>query len=190
MRILSALGAAALSLLVVVPALAATTTIDFTEISFPGSTLNASNEYAADGVLFSNAYYYVDSRDPFDGRGIANGDLEDVTAPTQIGRIDFVGGTTNVFSFDWWTLFGALDVKAYDAGDNLLDSLLGVTGSGSNTLTGPAISYVTWNDGGGFVQLSTISYDLEAIPLPATLPLLAGAIGLCGLAAARRRRAA
>ena len=193
MRVLSALGAAALGFVVSGPALAAVTTIDFTEDAFPGPFVDASNEYAAYGVLFSNAYYYTDSRDPFDDQGLSNGDLADQFEPGATGRIDFTGGTSDFFSFDWWALAGTIHVNAYDAGGNLLDQFVGEPAtattitSGSETLTGSAISYVTWHDFGGFVQLSTIGYDLEVIPLPATLPMLAGALGLGGLVARRRK---
>lgn len=191
MRVLPALGAAALGLALAGEAPAAVTTIDFTEPEFPGSLIDASNQYAAYGVLFSNAYFYADPLGPFDGQGVSNGDVANQTDPAQAGRIDFVGGTTDFFAFDWWTIFYTTNVSAYDSSDNLVDSFVGGVGSGSNLLTGPGIAYVTWSDNGGFVQLSTISYDLTApIPLPATLPLLLGALGLGGLAARRSKSGA
>jgi hypothetical protein len=160
-------------------------TIDFTEPEFPGNLVNASTEYAAYGVTFSNAYYYVDSRDPFaDDQGISNGPVGG--QGTQTGQIDFAQNTS-YFSFDWWTIgTNRMIIEAYNSLGALVALVAFGGSSGSATIFGD-IAMVKWHDNGGFVQFSTISFDGAVVPLPGAAVLMLSGLGLLGGLHLRRK---
>jgi len=151
--------------------------------------INITNQYAAFGIIVTDAYRYIDNRDPFldpDGGyfGLSNGDVTDNSV--TIGRIDFIN-STSFFTADWWTIGGTttIIVDAYDSGGNHQGSFSG-GGNGTDTILGD-IAYVTWHDSGGLVQLANISYN--TVPIPAAVWLFgSGLIGLIGIA--KRKKAA
>lgn len=161
-------------------------TIDFTEPEFPGNLVDASTEYAAYGVTFGNAYYYVDSRDPFaDDQGISNGTVSGQNTP-QTGQIDFASNTS-YFSFDWWTIgTNRMVIEAYNSLGALITMVAFGGGSGSATIFGD-IAMIKWHDNGGFVQFSTIGFDGAVVPLPGAAVLLLSGLGMLGGIQLRRK---
>lgn len=177
--------AGALAIGIVGTANALPVTIDFTEPEFPGNLVNASTEYAALGVTFSNAYYYVDVRDPFaDDQGISNGPVG--AGGTQAGQIDFAGNTS-FFSFDWWTIgTNRMFIEAYNSAGALVALVAFGGTSGSATIFGD-IAMIKWHDNGGFVQFSTIGFDGAVVPLPGAALLLLSGLGMLGGLQLRRK---
>ena len=160
-------------------------TIDFTEPEFPGNLVNASTEYAAYGVTFGNAYYYIDTRDPFaDDQGISNGPAGG--QGTQTGQIDFATNT-GYFSFDWWTIgTNRMVIEAYNSLGALITMVAFGGGSGSATIFGD-IAMIKWHDNGGFVQFSTIGFDAAVVPLPGAAVLMLSGLGMLGGLQLRRK---
>lgn len=164
------------------PLAATATTVTFTEVPGLNSGDVVTNQWASFGLGLSGVYWYVDARDTFDTIGVANQGLE--------GTISFLNGTSFA-TVDWLTITATITLEAYDAADNLLDSVTtrcatGNTCTGTETLTGGNIAYMKFRDGGGTVGISTVTFD-NRIPEPATLAL--AGLALAGLGAARRRRA-
>ena len=162
----------------------AITTLTFTnsDVDLGGaSQINISDQYSAFGISVTDAYRYIDGRDPFaDNFGLSNGNLGE-GIPGALARIDFASNTS-FFSADWWTIgSNSIFVDAYSSDGTLQGSFSG-NGSGTDTIFGD-ISYITWHDTGGFVQLANISYD---VPEPGVLALLG--LGLAGLGFSRRRK--
>ena len=177
---------------------AATFTPSFSDYAFPGSQFDvdaAANTYYSVnyGLSISNAYLYVDSRDTFDGIGIANGLVANVSVPNQVGRVDFLDQTDFV-SLD---VIAILDTtySAFGTDGTLLSSRL-ISGNTNDSFTfdglGSLIAYVTFATDGGFGAISGLTYnydgntdgnndDIGAVPVPAALPLMASALGLFGI---------
>jgi len=171
--------------------------LDFTEVDVGGgSQVDLTNQFAAYGVTFDHVYRYIDSRDPWKetdpygygygsnyGWGISNGWIADGTIPGTLGTVLFTQPTPYV-TIDWWTITGTLYVDAYDSGANNIDSFSG-SGSGTQTLSGLGlISYMTFNDSGGYVQIANMTYA----PIPAPGAILLGGIGVGLVGWLRRRR--
>jgi len=185
---------------------AAPFTPDFSDYPFPGSQFTvdaAANAFFGTnyGINISNAYLYVDSRDTFDGIGVSTGEVSEIGS-TQTGRITFLDSTDFV-TIDWWTI-QPTTYQAFAANDTQLDTTLSVGGSEEGTRTfnggGTAIAYLTWTSGGGFGQISGLSYNYDGttdgrntdlpgaptpIPEPGTLSLIG--FSLLGLHRARRK---
>lgn len=188
---------------------AATFTPMFDTPSFPGSQFNVESDptynafYSSNfGITVENSYLYRDSRDTFDGTGIANGERE-VTGTPQTGRINFLD-TTDFVTIDYLAILPGT-WSAFSSGGSLIDSFSSTGGddNGTQTLSGGIISYIEFSGSGGFVTVSGLTYNYDgttdgvnddlppvsAVPLPAGFPLLfAGLIGLGTLA--RRKKSA
>jgi hypothetical protein len=182
--------------------LAGATTITFMEHGFTQdpetSQLLIGNEWNAEGISLANTYWYADSDDPFDQRGISTS--------VSPGIISFIIPTNSV-TIDWLALAAQeYTISAYNAAHELVDEFTTVTtndvGTGTVTLDGNSIASLEFHDGDGTVAISTLifstdpaavpepatifSTDPAAVPEPATI-LLVGS-GLLGLAAYGRRR--
>lgn len=159
--------------------------IDFTEVfTDPPTTSHTlvGNEWAAYGINTSGAYWYADTRDPFDTKGISN------SSSAAPGVVTFLS-STNAVTVDWVTIFSNdIYIDAYDSSNVLLDSFFFTgsgTSSGTTTLSGSGIASLSFHDSGGTVSISTLTFN---VPEPVTLLLLG--IGLAGLGFAGRKKAA
>ncbi len=152
-------------------------------------TTSAKFEFAAYGVTFDHVYRYIDIRDPWpENYGISNGWAAEAYAPGTLGTVIFTNPTPYV-TIDWWDIStNQIHVWAYDSGNSLLDSFAGPTtssdDSGTTTLSGGLISYMTFNDGGGYVQIANMTYA----PIPAPGALLLGSMGMGIVGWLRKRR--
>ena len=152
------------------------------------------------GITFDHLYMYTDSRDTFDGLGIANGWVSENYMANITGTVFFTD-TTNFVDIDW-TNFNPSSYSAvysvFNSSNVLLDTFTTTgLGNGSITLLGAGISYLTINGYGGFVGISTLSYDYDGVtdgtnndtskvPEPSTLLLLGS--GLLGFGFFARKR--
>jgi len=152
---------------------AGATIITFKETPCSTGTLIGS-EWSAYGITTTNVYRYNSSVDLFDGCGISQ------TSNVPPGRIDFTIPTDAV-TVDWLTN-GAnnIYINAYGAGNNLLDSFSS-TGSGTETLTGPGISYITFHDATGFVGISTLSFIPNNVNVPEFPTMALPVVSVLGL---------
>ena len=202
MTVRSLLVAAALAVAATTASQAATFTPTFDTPAFPGTQYDVTsveNDYyaATYGISVNNAYLYVDSRDTFDGVGIANGNVSEI-GTAQTAQVDFLD-TTDFVTIDYLAILDGV-VSAYDAFGNLIDSFLvaGTNSTGTDTLSGGVISYITFSGSGGYIALSGMTYnydgttdghndDLAPVPLPASGLMLLGGLGASLVL--RRRRA-
>lgn len=172
----------------------------FSDFSFYGSQydVNAGANAYFDtnyGITIDRMYLYRDSRDTFDGIGVANGFVSDIPNPVS-GQINFVDGGTDFLSIDYVVLSGNDTVfSAFSSADVLLGSFTISDSSnlnGTRTLFGGGslISYLTIFSNAGYSAISGLTYnydgvtdgrndDVRQVPAPATLALLV--IGLCCL---------
>lgn len=183
---------------------AATFTPSFTDVA-AGNDVDISADINAVlasryGLEVSNAFFYQDARDGFDGVGLANGLLADAAAAFPVGRIRFLD-TTDMVSVDYLTV-DATVYRAFGTAGQELGSFRAAPGaSGRFTLggVGQTIVALTWTApmvGFGAVSGLTYDYDgitgggntdlLPAVPEPASLVLMVMGLGM--LAALARRR--
>ena len=181
---------------------AATFTPTFDTPTFPGTQFTVTSDPAYNayytenfGITVDNAYLYIDSRDTFDGVGIANGTVAEIGS-SQAGRIDFLD-TTNFVTIDYLALRTGI-YNAYGLDGSLLSTFTADPGNGTQTLAGGLISYITFGGDGGYVTVSGLTYNYDGttdgentdlpstVPVPAGLPLLLA--GLAGLGVLARRR--
>ena len=185
---------------------ASTFTPSFSDYPFPGTQFDvnaAANTYYSEnyGLSISNAYLYKDSRDTFDGIGIANGLVANNYVPNQVARVDFLDQTDFV-SLDVLALLDTT-YSAFKTDGTLLSSRV-ILGNTNDSFTfdglGSLIAYVTFATDGGFGTISGLTYnydgntdgnnvDIGAVPVPAALPLMASALGLFGISRKYKSRA-
>ena len=170
----------------------AAVTLDFTEVDVGASSkVDLTNQFAAYGVTFDHVYRYIDPVDPWHetdpyghgygssyGWGISNGWQSDGGQNAESGTVIFTNPTPYV-TIDWVDLgSNQIHVWAYDSGNSLLDSFIGPAtssnDSGTTTLSGGLISYMTFNDDGGNVAIANMTYA----PIPAPGALLLGSMGM------------
>jgi len=185
---------------------AATYSPNFSDYQFAGDVFeidSAANAFFRQnyGIELDRMYLYRDERDPFDGIGAANGFEEDQDLPSGVtGRITFADKTDFV-KIDFATLDSA-EYRAYSDSGMLLDSF-SVEGmdSGTRTLDGGIISYITVTALFGQAAVSGLTYNYDGltdgvntdipppapVPLPGTLLLLTGTL-LAGWSAGRVKR--
>jgi PEP-CTERM motif len=134
----------------------------------------------------ANDYFYVDARDTFDGQGISSH-----SDPGQL----FFAAPVNNLSIDYVLLPGTnATFNIYDAAHTLLATFAASAGGAavvdaSHSFGGTGIAELDFFSGGGngVTGISTVTFNsAAAVPEPATLTLVGGA--LAGLAWKRRRR--
>lgn len=164
------LAASALVLALCTQAQAVPFTPTFSDYTFPGTQFTVDADANAFfgtnyGLSIENSYLYVDSRDTFDGIGIANGTTANLSQPDQSGRINFLD-TTDFVTIDFLAI-QATTYQAFAADGTLLDSFMspGNTQNGTFSLTGGTslISYLTFTSTGGFGTVSGLSYDYDGV---------------------------
>ena len=162
------------------------TTIDFEQYS---AYTQITNQYAGEGVLFTNAlqlvapfYDYFDYP-PQSGSGVITNDPND---PIQV---NFTGNVLDVSG--WYADGDGVTVTAYSASNAVLDVFNGAAVLGSNdqfdvsSTTGP-IAYVTISDVGGNADSETVDDLTFTVPEPGSLPLLGSGL-LMAIGALRRK---
>lgn len=188
-------------------------TPNFDTPSFPGTQFDVESDpsynvfYAENfGITVLNAYLYKDSRDTFDGIGIASGPVAragSTTPPREFGRIDFLD-TTDTVTIDYWALEPSV-YEAYSPTGVLVDSVSVPAEISTMTLDGGIIGYILFSaERSAFATISSLSYNYDGttdgvnddlvdapVPVPAGLVLLAPVlIGMGGLSYRAKRRAA
>ena len=144
-----------------------------------------TNQCAGDGVIGSaNDYYYVDTRDTFDSRGISN--------TANPGQLFFTNPVTNL-SMDYALIDGFSAVfEIFDASHILLGTYLddAIGGDKNASFDWGAISGIAELDfsavSPGAIGMSTLRFDSAPIPEPASLAL--AGLGLAGLGFSRRKK--
>lgn len=172
---------------------AAIFTPKFSDYDFPGTAFTvdaAANAYYTTnyGISIDNAYLYRDARDTFDGIGIANGDANQNNTP-QTGKVTFLD-TTDFVTIDYLAILDTT-YSAFKFDGTLISTALQTPGNGTFSFNGGGslISYITFFSSGGYGTISSLTYnydgktdgentDLNSVPLPAALPLMASALGL------------
>ena len=157
-------------------------TITFMEhgFTYPPMTWRSlvGNEWATEGIMLTNVYWYADPQDPFDQRGISPS-MHSV--PSNPGIISFIRPTNSVI-INWVIIYGEdITIEAYNNDHLLLDSFTqSVAGSGTITLSGSSIASLEFHDLGGTIGISTLTFSAP-VPEPTTMLLLgSGLIGLAG----------
>ncbi len=180
------MGATAAIAMASVPATAATVT--FGEVAIANQTA-VTNQYQSYGFTGSNLYYYVDSRDTFDGKG--------VSGTANPSDFNFLTPISNL-SIDYVTLgtLGSASLSVF-SGSTLLSSFA-ITGTSGNvnasrTISGSGITKLSFTSANpGYFTISTLRFTQSsgAVPEPATWAMMLIGFGAAGYAMRRRTRVA
>lgn len=178
----------------------AAVTIDFTEIDLGTiSLIELTDQFADYGLTFEGVCRYIDTRDPWpEDYGISNRTYANQFEEGVEGTVYFTTPVVEV-TIDWWVVAydneddpTTMYISVFDSGDNPLDWFVSPTPalnddiiSGTVTLSGGStpISYLIFNNDGGFTQIA----NMEFSPIPAPGAILLGGIGV-GLVGWLRRR--
>lgn len=135
-------------------------------------------------VNISNAYWYLDSRDLYDGMGLS----VYPTGGPGTGVLELSPTSSSGFKVEFWSIGGhRVTVSGYDEAHKLLGSAevggpldaFGSIGFGPNSLR-----FVEWSGDGGYAQISTLQFF---VPEPAEYALMLAGLGVLGLSARRLR---
>lgn len=157
-------------------------TVNFTSAEAPGvcNGCPVTTEYLPYGLTISDAYWYSDLRDTFDGQGLS-------INVTPTATIAF-GTVTPSVDFEYWVIGGFRGhYEAFDSGMGSLGSLDVDASSGDVLGTfsfGGGVKYLTFSGERGFVQVSAVTY---AVPEPGTYVLMLSGLAAMGLFLRRRR---
>jgi hypothetical protein len=194
----------------VVPSVASATTITFDDLSSPAPGDSVPLPAGYSGLTWSSNFYYLDGTDYDIPSGYQNGTI---SGPNV--AFNGFGSPATVSSAAPFTLNSLYLTSAWNDGLNvtingysggvggvLLDTLTAIIGPVAPTLftLGWAnIDTIQFEASGGTTHYNidanqtqfaldnlTINEPLSAVPLPATLPLLAGGLGLLGFLGWRR----
>lgn len=161
----------------------AAVTINFDNVECPTCSGGpVATEWSSFGLTISNAYWYIDSRDTFDTKG-----LSIQTSPASISLATASADAT----IDYWVIGGFRgSYEAFDSAHSSLGVLaIDATGGsdilGTYTFTG-AVSSIEWAGTTGFAQISTLT--ISPVPEPETYAMLLAGLGLLGFAARRRQQ--
>ncbi len=181
---------ACLTALAAVP-VAAATEITFTEVAYQGPL---TNQYAAFGINFglsgtiSTARTYNDARDTLDGRGFAG------TADRGNPNVIFDDLADQV-SFDYSTIGKSFFIRAHDASDDIIETLLitappSVVTNASAAFTVNGIKRIQLLDIDQLVGISTLRFTLPnttaPVPEPASWAMMIAGFGATGWTMRRR----
>ncbi len=142
------------------------------------------NEWSSYGITVSNAYWYQDSRDTFDGMGLS---VNNNNAPATIT----IAPASNGITFQYWVIQGHTGTyEAFGTSDNLLGSLT-VTATTSDVLGTDSfsgkIASLEFSGTDGFTQVSTLTFNrVAAVPEPETYAMLLAGLGLMGFMVSRK----
>jgi len=164
---------------------ASAVTINFDNVECPTCT-NVSTlpttEWSSFGLTISQAYWYTDGRDTFDGMGLSIN-----VSPASISLATASNGAT----IDYWVIGGFRgSYEAFDAAHTSL-GVFTVDASGGGDILGThsfsgLVSSIEWAGSPGFAQISTLT--ISAVPEPETYAMLLAGLGLLGFAARRRQQ--
>ena len=165
----------------------ALTELRFSEAQMPlGTSASivhlAGGEYTAYGITTVNAYRYNDDRDPFsDGAENYLGTNPwglSMDGSGSIARINLLSPTTSL-QVDWFALPGnTFFLDVYNTSGIDIHPFSG-SGSGTEVINAANISYLTWHDSGGYVQISNLRF--ATVPEPGVISLAVTGLFVAGL---------
>lgn len=160
---------------------AVTVRFDSTECPGCSSVSPVTNEWNSFGLTISNAYWYIDSRDPFDTMG-----LSIQTSPSSISLATAsTNATIEYFVLEGYSgFYEAFDSAHSSLGSFTSDATSGQT-QGSYTFNG-LVSSIEWAGEYGRAQISTLT--LAPVPEPEAYAMLMAGLGLLGFVARRKNK--